>query len=374
MQRVSQIELGLMFVLFNFSTAAGFLIGPLSKLAGYQGWLSLFVSQAGGLLIACFSIWYGKKRSDEFIIHYGKEVVGKWINLIMMIIYCLFFIHLAGVVLRQATDFLVQIYLPSTPSWIIASTFGLVISIAVRSGIEAIFRCAAGFFFIIFSAAAIAPFLVGKELDYQRAIALLTHLNLKDLVHTSFPFIPWFGEMFLVIFILPLITQVEKTTRTLIWSSLISLLFLEVFYLLCIILFDDLLTGQFTYPTLEMLRFIRIGDFLENLDPIVVPIWIAGLFIKMSVLLFIVVWISSKLLQLKDSRPLSFSFGAIMVGMAMHSASNSVELNHFLQNAWVNFAYFVEISPLSYWLISIVKDRFQSGGREGKISLGEVDK
>ncbi|BFT74421.1 GerAB/ArcD/ProY family transporter [Paenibacillus sp. P36] len=355
MQRISQVELGLMLVLFNFSTAAGFLIGPLTGVAGYQGWLSVIIAHACGLLIASLSIWYAKKRPNEFFIHYGKEVVGKWLNLMMMIIYCFFFIHLAGMVLRQATDFLVQIYLPSTPSWVIASSFGLVISIAVRSGIEAIFRCAAGFFFIIFSTASIVPLLVGKELNYDRTIALITSLSWRDLIHTSYPFVPWFGEMFLVIFIFPFLAKAEKTVRTLLWSSLISTLFFEVYFLLCILLFDAPLMAHFTYPILEMLRFIRIGDFLENLDPIVVAIWMAGLFIKISILLYMAVFISSQLLKLKDSRPLSFSFGAIAVGMAMHSVKNLIELNDFILHSWVNFAYFVECSPLIYWGISIIK-------------------
>ncbi|MDD9265563.1 GerAB/ArcD/ProY family transporter [Paenibacillus sp. GCM10023248] len=366
MQRIRQIELGLMFVLFNFSTAAGFLIGPLTSTAGYQGWVSIFIAHTGGLLIACLSIAYVKKRQNEFLIHYGKEVVGRWINFIMMVIYAFFFIHLAGIVLRQATDFLVQIYLPSTPAWVIASSFGLVIAIAVRSGIEAIFRCAAGFFFVIFSTATLVPFLVGKELDYHRGIALLTNLSLGDLVQTSYPFVPWFGEMFLVIFIFPFLANAEKTPRTLLWSSMISLLFFEVYFLLCILLFDETLMAHFTYPILEMLRFIRIGDFLENLDPIVVAIWIAGLFIKISILLYMAVFISSQLLQLKDSRPLSFSIGAVMVGMSMHSVKNLIELNHFITHAWVNFAYFIECSPLIYWAISVVRGRFLSRAQGGK--------
>ncbi|BFT69460.1 GerAB/ArcD/ProY family transporter [Paenibacillus sp. P36] len=355
MQRISQIELGLMFVLFNFSTAAGFLIGPLANSAGFQGWLTVLIAHIGGLLIAYISVRVAKQRPDEFIIHYGKEAVGKWLNLIMMIIYGFFFIHLSGVVLRQATDFLVQIYLPSTPSWVIAGTLGLVITIAVRSGIEAIFRCAAGFFFVVFSTAAIVPFLVGKELNFQSGIALLTNVNLGDVFQTSYPFIPWYGEMFLVLFIFPFIAKPEKTNRTLLWSSIITLLFFEVFYMLCILLFDEPLMAQFTYPILEMLRFIRIGDFLENLDPIVVAIWIAGLFIKISILLYMALFISSQLFQLKDSRPLSLSFGAIMVGLSMHSVKNLVELNYFIMHSWVNFAYFIECSPLLYWGIFVIK-------------------
>ncbi|MGG1517155.1 GerAB/ArcD/ProY family transporter [Paenibacillus oryzisoli] len=349
LQKVSQLELGLLFVLFNFSTGAGFMLGPLSSASGFQGWLVIIVGHFGGLAIAFMAYHFAKNRPNDFLAHYGKELIGRWLHIPMMVCYCFFFIHIASIVLRQTMDFLIQIYLPATPSWAIGGSFALVIWLAVRSGPEAIFRCAAGFFFVIFVTASFVPFLVGKELNYHSAVALITNLDMRQLTVASYPFIPWFGEMFLILFIFPLLAEPEKTRRTLVLSSLFSILFFELYYLLCILLFDKHLMAEITYPILEMLRFIRIGDFLENLDPIVVSIWIAGLFIKISLLLYVSVLIFAQLFKLKDTRPLSFSFGAIMVGLSMNVVKSQVELNDFLMHSWANFAYCVELSPVVYW-------------------------
>ncbi|MGG1555268.1 GerAB/ArcD/ProY family transporter [Paenibacillus ferrarius] len=349
LQRVSQLELGLLFVLFNFSTGAGFMLGPLSAVSGFQGWMVIIVGHFGGLAIAFLAYQLAIHKPNDFLAHYGKELVGRWLHVAMMVGYCFFFIHIGSIVLRQTMDFLLQIYLPSTPSWAIGGSFAFVIWLAVRSGLEAIFRCAAGFFFVIFVTASFVPFLVGKELNFHSAIALITNFDVSQLAYGSYPFIPWFGEMFLILFIFPFLAEPEKTRRTLVLSSLCSIFFFEVYYLLCILLFDKHLMAEITYPILEMLRFIRIGDFLENLDPIVVAIWIAGLFIKISLLLYVSVLIFAQQFNLKDTRPLSFPFAAIMVGLAMNVVKNQVELNDFLMHSWANFAYCIEFSPIIYW-------------------------
>lgn len=357
MQRITQLQLGLFTILFHFSTASGFLMGIVFPKAAYQGWLVILTAFAGGLLVTYCSIALAEQRSGEFLVHYGKELVGRWLHIPMMIGVCFFFIHLAGIVLRQVTDFLVQVYLPTTPSWMVASLFAFVVSIAVRAGLEVIFRCASGFFFIIFGTAAITPLMIGKDLNFDRAIALLTHLDPGRLYSDTYPFIPWFGEMFLVLFIFPYIAQPEKTFRSLLWSSLLSIYFIEMSFLLCLLLFGSHLSGQMTYPMLEMIRFIRVGDFLENLDPIVVAIWLSSLFIKISMLLYIPVLITTQLLGLKDTRPFSFSFGAIMLGLSMHMVNNTIQQNQFLLQAWPTFALTMESLPFIYWAVSAIKKR-----------------
>ncbi|MCY9694955.1 GerAB/ArcD/ProY family transporter [Paenibacillus alginolyticus] len=362
MQRITQLQLTLMFILFHFSTTTGFLIGPISSSAGYQGWLAILLASIGGILITFLSFTLAKRKESEFIVHYGKELIGRVPNIIIMIVFGFFFLHLASLVLREISDFMVQIYLPTTPEWVIAGLFGLVVTIAVRSGLEAILRCASGFFFIIFGIVGITPFLIGKELNTERMIAFITHINPGSLFHESYPFIPWFGEMFLILFIFPWIANPQKTFRSLTWAMVISLFFIESNLVLCLLLFGSKLSGQLTYPVLEMIRFIRIGDFLENLDPIIVAVWLSSLFIKISVLLYIPTLIVSQLFKLKDARPLSFSLGAIMVGLSMHMFKNIIELNNFLIKTWPNFALCVECIPLIYLVASIIKKHPRKSG------------
>lgn len=94
MQRVTQLQLGLMFVLFHFSTATGFLMGLIFPTADYQGWLVILTAFAGGLLITYISFALAKRRPSEFLVHYGKELVGRWLHIILMIGFGFFFLFI----------------------------------------------------------------------------------------------------------------------------------------------------------------------------------------------------------------------------------------------------------------------------------------
>lgn len=357
MQRITQLQLGLLVIISHFTTIVGFIVPMLAGVASYRGWLALLTANVAGLLLAFVSIAVARRRPNEFLVHYGGGIVSRWLHIPLMILFSFFFLHLASLILREITDFLVQIYLPSTPPWVIAAIFVFVICIGVRSGIEVIVRCASGFFFIIFSVASLNPIFVGRELNYERFIALITHLQANRLVSDAYPYIAIFGEMFAVLFIFPYLSRPAKTFRTLLWSSFSSLLFIETYFIMCLLLFGAHLTSQMTYPVLELVRFIRIGDFLENLDPIVVAIWISGLFIKLSFLLYIAVLIVSQLFGLKDTRPFSFSFGAIMLTLSIHAAGNSTEMNHFIMYVWPTYALLIESMPLIYLVMSILRNR-----------------
>jgi hypothetical protein len=53
-------------------------------------------------------------------------------------------------------------------------------------------------------------------------------------------------------------------------------------------------------------RYISITDFLQNLESIIMAIWVAGTFIKISVLYYALVLGTAQWLNLSDYRPLIF--------------------------------------------------------------------
>ncbi|UUZ94146.1 spore germination protein [Paenibacillus sp. P25] len=267
----------------------------------------------------------------------------------------LFFIHLAACDIRDYCDFLLQMYLPTTPMWAVAGLFSFTVAIAVRLGLETIFRCGAGFSFILFGTVFLAPFMVGKELEMDRAIALITHFNAAQLWDATYSTTPWFAESFLVLFLWPQIKDAHKTFRTPLYSSLFSGAFVAVNFIMCMLLFGPNITQHMPFPVLELIRYIRIGDFLENMDPFIVAIWTTSIFLKVCLLLYTAVLIMAQMLKLKDLRPLTFSMAAIMMAMSAHIAVSTSGLHQFYQTSWPTYTLFVECLPAIYILSSYVR-------------------
>ncbi len=350
-ERISQLQVVMLFIILLFTTSVAFLIGPLAESAGFGSWISLWAGSLIGLAIGYFAVKLGRKNPTEFFFHFGSQIVGKWIHLPLMALITFFFWHATAEILNDFQDFMSQNYLQGTPNWAINGLFALCLAIAVRSGIETIFRCAQGMLFLTVIIIMIEPIWGGKEMIPDMAIAFLTNHNWRDIVTTSYTVGPWFGEMFIVILFFPYIAKPEKTFRSLVIACFIATGFITVYLVSAILVFGPNVTAHLTYPVIELFRYIRIGDFLENLDPFLVGIWLTTIFIKVSLFLYTSVLCTAQLFSLKDYRPLTFSITMMIVGLSINITDNASTLGYFDQNVWPTFAYFVELIPAYYLLI-----------------------
>jgi spore germination protein KB len=166
---------------------------------------------------------------------------------------------------------------------------------------------------------------------------------------------PVFGEFFIVLLFYPLIAHNPKTMKTMRWA-IISTVVVMLFELLPVLLImGDELAGNQTFPLLDTLRFIRVGDFLENLDPLIVAIWTTSFYIKISVLMYCCIFGVSQLLSLKDYRPLTFSFTGLMIGYSIQMVANMAELEFLVKHVKIAFWLTVEMIPLVYLTVYGIK-------------------
>jgi spore germination protein KB len=348
MERIELKQLITLFILYLFGTEAGFFIGPLAAIADYSGWVSLIAGYTLGLLIVYPALKLGSLHPDRFVVDFGKELLGKTVHSVFIFIVWLYILQLGAVTMRELTDFLIQVFLPTTPAWAVMSILGFCVIMAARSGLEAIFRCGTGFFFIVVTALLVSPFLVGKELMWPMLNAFIRDWNLPGLWNGAVIAAPRVGDLFLILFIYPSIKNSQKAFKATAAAVFFGLLTVLLYFVVCILLFGPELTGHLTYPALEFVRYIRIGDFLENLDPMMVSIWMSTVYLKLSLLLYIAIRILSQLVGLKNYRPLSFSTGAILIGMSAHISMNWVELDQFQHQAWSAMSIMVQMIPLIY--------------------------
>jgi spore germination protein KB len=138
----------------------------------------------------------------------------------------------------------------------------------------------------------------------------------------------WFSEMFLMTFLLPLVTDGEKGMR----SGLISVLGLTMLLTL-INLFILLVLGKqaedFLYPVMIVFRYISVADFLENLESVVMAIWVLGAFLKISVFYYATVLGTSQWLRLSDYRPIVWPIGLLIILLSFWSLPDFLALSRF---------------------------------------------
>jgi spore germination protein KB len=358
LERISQNQILFFFTLYFFSTTFGFSFGPLVALSQYDTWLCLCFGGLGGIVLVFFTLKIANRKKGEFFVHYGAGIVPIGIHIPLMVISFFFFLHLGSYILREYEDFMIQTYLPTTPGAAVGILFAITIAITVRIGIETLFRTAQGLFFVIIIAVILLNLFVIKELEWNRLAAFVTNHRINGLLKGSYSIAPWYGEIILLVFFYPFIAEKEKTFKSIIWATFFSTVLLISTVVSVLLLFGPRLTTHLTYPVLELLRFIRIADFIENLDPLLIAIWSTTVFLKVGIILYVSTLILSQLLKLKDYRPLVFSLTFVMIILSLTMSENTAELNNFFQNSWATFALFVESIPVVYLLIDSIKKHF----------------
>jgi spore germination protein KB len=358
LERITQNQILLFFILYFFSTQLGFAFGPLVSVAQYDTWLSICFGGLGGVILAYVTVKLANRNANEFFVHFGRKIVPVWIHIPLMGILIFFFLHLGSIIIHEYEDFIVQNYLPATPSPAVGIMLSLVIAVTVRNGIETLFRTAQGLFFLIITAVILQYFLVISDFEWNRWMAFVTNHNIKGVLKGSYIITPWFGEIILLIFFYPFIAEKEKTLKSIIWATIFSTIILLFTSFSLLFLFGPNLASHLTYPVLEIIRFVRIADFIENLDPVMVAIWSTSVFLKVGIILYVSTLILAQLFNLKDYRPFVFSLTLVMIIMSLKMSENTADLNDFFQNSWTPFAYFIEIIPLLYFFIDKIKKYF----------------
>jgi spore germination protein KB len=316
--RITPLQVYMLFSQFLFSTTIGFYISPIVKEASFSVWISLILGSVIGLFITYLSIRLSMRRPDRSLGQYGHEILGKWFHYPIIIFIILMKMFSAAFLLRQLLDFVIQNFLQGTPDWAVASLFGLVIAVGIRSGPVTLFRSAQGLFFFSILAAFLFPLFAAQEINMDMSIAFVTNLNLTNTWNGGILIAGSFAEMAMIVFIFPYCGQQNKVMKALVWAVVTSIIVTLANLITCIMLFGPDLTANMTYPTLELIRYIRAGAFLENLDPLLIVFWVYTIFIKIGMLLLVAVLALTHTFGLKDHKPFSSLMAATMVILSLY--------------------------------------------------------
>jgi len=197
-----------------------------------------------------------------------------------------------------------------------------------------------------------------KDLHIQNMFPVLANGITPSIMGSIVPQ-SWFSEFILISFFLPYLTDQEKGLK---WGmvSVISVMFLMVLTNIASLMLFGNLTSKLTYPVMVATQYISIAQFLEHLESIVMAIWVAGTFIKITVFYYVIVLGTAQWLKLSDFRPLVFPIGFLLMSFGAWSAPSLPELSHFLGTSAALYFLSVQIIvPIFLLLIAFIRNKFQ---------------
>lgn len=357
-ERISGAQTGLLMFTFIISTLILSVPGIMVAYAKQDAWLSVIVASFTGVLNIYVMTALAQRYPGQSIIQYASRICGKWIGKLIGF-YCTYYLFFfISSTVNEHAGFLNTVLLIHTPPLVLMATLLIFCSFAVISGVESIARCNEVIVLIV--VLLLLPIFIFsyRDADPVRLSPVLEE-GLVPIIRGSVVPSAWMSQFFFLGWFLP---NLNKNPLMIRGKLLISLgctaLLIMAIDILTIMVFGPI-TARMKFAFLNVIKYTSIIGPLERLEAIAITIWILGISIKVSMLLYMLCISATQLFGAQNYRK-------TVVPVAVLSAVGSVWIfkNSGEFQAWITFSYPIlalvtqSLLPLMLLAIDTVKRAF----------------
>jgi len=319
-----------------------------------DAWISSLLATFLSMGIAWLVVKLGSIFPGKTLITYQEDILGKWLGKATSFLYIAFFIHICAIMVREYGDFLMEAFFQHTP--LIA--FNIVViamaAFTVRQGLEVLARVNQIFLPLIVLSVLIIIALALPELNYKRLLPLLD-TGPVEIFKGSLAPLAWHGEIIAMGMIIPFLIKPSEANKIAFKSLLVVGLIFIISIAGSLAAFGPLV-GSMSYPFLNTTRIINVGNVIERVEPLVMVIWLAGGFVKITFFYYISVLGAAQWLKLKDFRPLVLPVGLILVSLSMAVGEKALDIFHFIAHIFPFYGLSFEAGiPLLLLVIALLR-------------------
>ncbi|MCR8643500.1 endospore germination permease [Paenibacillus sp. N1-5-1-14] len=256
------------------------------KMAGRDGWMSVIIA-----LLACL-LWiplvYGtmKRKGNMHFFEWLHSKLGTILSWIVVGIICIYIFSVAWITVKDTTEWIGIIYLPTTPNFVISLLLIILCCLCALMGIRSIAISAGVLLPIVIL---LGYFVMSANFEYKDYSMMLPMLEngyapiVKGAVFIS-------GGLVEIIMLLFMQHRIHTSLRM---RSLVILVVLLAGLTVGPLMGSIASFGPFEsalqrYPAFEQWRLVKIGKSIEHIDFLSLYQWIAGTFIRVSLALFLI--------------------------------------------------------------------------------------
>lgn len=326
------------------------------KYAHQDMWLSPIWGAFAGFLTFIVIYRLHKHYPNETVIQFCTKIIGTIPGKIIGFIILSFTWYSTGIALREYGEFVIGNFLPETPLIVVLGSMAFICALTVHAGLETMARSAQVFVPIIVLLFLFILILLLPDLDPKHLLPIMEN-GVSPSIIGAFAPSAWFNELFILSFVLPYLKKKEKGLKWGMITVFAVMITLVISNLFSLFLFGNT-TSSFTYPVMDAARYISIADFLQHVEAIVMAIWVAGVFVKVSVFLYAIVLGTAQWLHLSDYRPIIFPVTLFVIIGSIWSAANLQELTRIVSTAWSFLSFVVYLFlPTFLLLVSVVRKK-----------------
>ncbi len=308
-------------------------------------WLAVIAGLGEALFFTWILLSLSRNYPGKTLLEINDCVWGPYLGKIFSVLYILYFLHLAAMVLSDYAYFLGTLF-PVTPFPVFVLTYIALLAFMIKAGLEVIGRVAIISFLIMSVTTFMLLVLNSNHINTANLLPFM-QISVQDFLLAAhgiavFPF----GEILVFFMIVPFLNNNKKTKPAIIYGLLITASFLVVDRLLI-----TLVLGNFTevaiYKGYEMVRLIDIGSIITRVEVLGASNGMILAVIKAGIFYYAAVLGLAQICKLRSYTPLILPVGVLIFVLSVLQFNSSVELFLFNSNTYPYYAFFFQaVLPL----------------------------
>jgi spore germination protein len=307
----------------NFVLAATLISVPAQviEVAKENAWFSIFPVIA----ICTISLWLLSKIMARFP---DQDLLTAMVSRYSILGRALTFFYLAFFFvsltrdIRNATELINGILLRHTPLAAVTFLIALTVILIARGGAETGARLVELYFPVVALAIIMLPILLLGKIDVRNAVPPFEE-GMATPLKGSWYLVGYIGEIIVLPF---LYSNRTFTFRKSFYGFLMGCFLFEIAMVLIQLVCGYELASRLTYPTHELIRHIRLGDFLDRFDLPLLSIWLPSLIIKLGILLYVITHGLKQMVPKASAKELTVPVGVFAFVCSLWFYQNNLSL------------------------------------------------
>ncbi|MEC0232044.1 GerAB/ArcD/ProY family transporter [Paenibacillus alba] len=315
--RISGKQLFWMMLTMQMGMTILLTINPSIQAAKQDAWISTCCAALIGIGIAfvCsrLSLLYPRQTFDTYV----KSLFGRLFGNVLIFIYFVFWYSVLAIILRQYAEFIIATILPRTPPLLPMMGILLVAIYVTYAGIEAIGKSSQILGPIALLGIIIPLLLSIKSIRINNILPIYVDSGPITILQGALPSSSFLGDCIMLLVLFRFLANPQTGVKPALLGVGLAGLLTSISTFLIISVFGHSVSSGHTYPYFNLVRYISYFDFFQNLDSIVIAIWIIGVFIKVSLYFFVCTYGTAQALGIRKWRKIMWFVAPTVLLLAL---------------------------------------------------------
>ncbi|GIN96725.1 germination protein [Siminovitchia terrae] len=347
--KISALQMAILLYPAVIATAILSMPGFTAQSAGRDMWISPILASFAGFLAIYLAVSLHNMHRGKTIIQISEAVVGKIPGKVIGFLIIVFYLDTTGTIVRGYSEFIVTSFLFKTPQVVVISSMVFICALCIYGGLEVMARAGQLLFPIFVLPIIFSSFFLAPDLQPKNMLPILEN-GWLPVIKGAIPPIGWFSEFFIIAFLLPYLSNAKKGMKYGLIAVLGVMVSLVIVHLLVLFMLGDS-TANKIYPLMNVGRYASVAGFFENMEAVIMAVWIAGAFVKTSVFYYICALGIAQWLNLSDYRPIVWPLGILLVQFSFWGVHSTMEIGRY---DFLTFPYSSAFTQLCLPLLLLV--------------------